>query len=274
MSRTSLGAGLACLLVCASLSAHGFEADSTVGDDAPEAGDTALDGDAVSPGDEPTAAPIVEPAVGDEARSGRLDGPSEQTALEATPASQLPPSRRQASRFGVMIGAGVGFGIPADNVVVYGDLASVQSGVAFAPPHLQLQARVLLVDRLHLVPVLRTQFTFLDSSVDVRPMGSLRLRYDVARSERLTGYLQAGGGYGYAVHLVPLDDIYVAPDGRRLLVEDRDRALAGRGHVGLGAGLDVGLSDRLGLVVDTWVMALFPEAALAIDLTLGLAVDF
>lgn len=172
------------------------------------------------------------------------------------------------------IGFGSGFGLATGDGVIYGDDTHTESGLAASPVQLYIEAGRTVVPNLEIVLSGQFQAVFLDSGLDLVPRVRIAARYQVLARDRWTIGVQAGGGYGYQVHYVKLDDQFINRDGDLESITETDRTEEGPGHLGAGAYFRFAFSDRLGLFVDTFIMGMFPQASVHLDANIGLDIRF
>lgn len=230
--------------------------------------------------------------VGDESSAaGSPEGADLELAAVAEPRDQVAPSPSAVTvpqddvevespapsanrNTHVGIGFGSGFGLATGEGVVYGDDTSTESGFAASPVQLYLEAGRTLIPKLEVVLSGQFQAVFLDSGLELVPRFRIAARYQVLSRGRWSIDVQAGGGYGYQIHYVKLDDEFINQNGELETVTDTDRTREGPGHVGAGAYFRFAISDSLGVFIDTFVMGMFPQTSAHLDANIGLDIVF
>lgn len=203
------------------------------------------------------------------------DGPSAIDA-GASETSEVPADTASASEdwldYRASFGAtgAIGFGIPADNPVLYSRDTQMVSGFAIAPPTWSLQVGIRLGERWELIPTLTLQSIFVSSGVYAEWGGELRARTYFGTDEgRWNGFFQFGAGFGRVVHLVRLNDS-VVQNGELVAVKDLDRSEAGPFRVLAGVGGRYNVSKLFAVDVFGTAYGLFPETSFNLDIGVGL----
>jgi hypothetical protein len=177
-------------------------------------------------------------------------------------------------RFHVGAGLGTGVGIATGDPIVYGDDVKLEKGLAAAPPQIYAEFGYSPIEHLHVVLSGQFQMVFLDSGFELVPRGRLSVRYNLVDRLPWRIGLQVGGGYGYQVHFVRLNEEVTRSDGTTETIKDVDRTEEGPGHLGGGAQFSYMFNEQLGIFADVFVMGLFPQASAHLDLNIGLYVGF
>lgn len=233
----------------------------------------AAGGGASAAAEEPAAAGAAEQeGAGDidlsveRAPSGSADEAQEDAAGD----SQDAPSR--PLRLGLGLGAGIG--VPADNPVVYEEITTVSGGLAFAPPHFVLQVDIPIGERFSVLVQAGGQLVFLSSGIELNPRIDARGRMHFGPLTGISGYAQAGLGYGLVSHLVELDAVITRGDGSQARIQDTDRTESGPLRIGAGGGMQWNSEGVIGIEVDGYLYMLVPEVGVQLDLTAALTLSF
>lgn len=165
----------------------------------------------------------------------------------------------------------LGFGVPADNAVLYARDTELVKGFALAPPMWTAQVGIRVGKNWELVPTVTLQSIFISSGVYAEWGGELRARLFLgSASQRWNGFVQFGGGYGRYVHVVRVDDEIVR-NGQTIRVNELDRAEAGKIRVLAGGGARFNISELFALDFFGTAMVLAPDTSVTFDLGLGIA---
>jgi hypothetical protein len=191
---------------------------------------------------------------------------------ESASTDESSPFADEMFHFGV--GLGSGLGLATGEPVVYGDDVDLEPGFAASPLQLYAEAGYVPIEHLHIVLSGQFQMVFLDSGIELVPRGRLSVRYNLIDRMPWRVGVQLGGGYGYQVHLVGLDDQVTRSDGTTQTIEDVDRTEEGPGHFGAGVHASYMFNEQLGIFADAFIMALFPQTSAHLDVNVGLYVGF
>lgn len=235
--------------------------------------DAAGGGDAATAADTPT-----DGSVAAEEGAGDIDLSVERTPADSAPdvqdASAQGPTTTPTRPLRLGLGLGAGIGVPADNPVVYEDITTVSGGLAFAPPHFVLQVDIPVGDRFSVLVQAGGQLVFLSSGIELNPRIDARGRMHFGPVTGISGYAQAGLGYGLVSHLVELDAVITRSDGAQARIQDTDRTESGPVRIGAGGGMQWNSEGVIGIEVDGYLYMLVPEVGVQLDVTAALTLSF
>lgn len=162
------------------------------------------------------------------------------------------------------LGVGTGVGLATGELAVNTDV-DLSPGMAPTPLHFYTEFGLSpRGSSFHVVPFLRMQLVFRDSSTEMLPLVGLKARHFVLDQRPLRFYIEGGFGYGEVSHLV-----LNLPPG-----QGPDTTREGPFHVGVGPGFVLMLGEGVGLKTGLYTMALFDQFSFQIDLNTALYFSF
>ncbi|TVQ95743.1 MAG: hypothetical protein EA398_17080 [Deltaproteobacteria bacterium] len=168
--------------------------------------------------------------------------------------------------FHFTLGLGTGAGLATGDPRVYADQVNFNSGFAATPLHLYTEFGFSpRGSSFHVVPFLRLQTVFLDSSTEFLPLFGIKARYFLVDEMPVRISFDGGAGYGYVSHLVSLPI-----DGTTI----NDTTREGPIHIGGGPGLVFMFSEAMGMQANVYPMLLLGQFSFQLDLNVGLYFAF